>query len=1274
MKLAALELIGRRVLPTAPATAIVIVLSCDHDSEVATQAMYKVNGALNILNIEEHPGNAVQLVLFLLQLCAPASSAPASAVNTSANTTSTSTKRSALRTEVQCAMLRWIVKYLPHQLPTPQVSRAVCAALVASTCGGSSTSSATSGSTGSAVPVLLSTYSAVSSAGQAIHVSALLQLVEALVSHASPEHTAESSLLLLPCVKRILQQQQHSAGVGVGVGTAASGPSRALTGSSTSSSQQVPLSTDGGGGMGVGEIRASIRISCYRIVAQVLNTLREEFCSADELVAAGSVSTVADINSGSVSTVADEPAAPYSNSTSFPIVSHTSTCDSPRAATTAKRGESKDNPCPRCTTSALEKSSDRLLRLQRDAHRRQQVAAKACSRLVDDSDLLVLLFEMLHVEVHDDLASSYQPRYSTSSGAGGGGGGRRGGGWNFDTALVALHRALNALREAHTLAPRLHQAALATSDKVQSQDQQERQQVLKHAGLVELIRRARAAGSQGTTGVQNLEQGQGQEQEYRARDDVQSGTRLAALQWSRALFGWSAVTIETILLLADDPNESVSSQTRRALQQLRHTVLLPHNAANQNNTSINVSDSVVDSGAAAGDVGVSGGGGLRIMLDLVAVLSGLEGLLASQLSKRCCAVQGAMQIVAEKIATLITPACLDIPAATAAFDKKHQSIPCASVSSPEKLSGSQSTAAAASGDARGTAAVATHWMPRAGLSPPVLSTLLRLVKRLAPPAELAPVPKSGGGGGGRGGDASDIGLNLLLFQTTTLMDGTSRQEESRQHTAGGITATTTAASSSHSYRTANATTTTVATDTGSASHKPIIRAAAEITAKALQLHCVFSSHMLESNLARSNSTTSAATSQTSVTRAGEHILYPTAPTAAAAAMDEVWMRGMDLVPNLLGWLALPEKAVRENVGFALALLCNRQCYTLKPADQVVSTSAKPTIGDVPSPTADFRPPPATLFPRGAASTAEEVTDHSLSDEDFRARLCRKLVHKLQPIKDKACVVSYSDTQNSALSTAPSSTPNTATPTEGVHGGLMSSAAALRCLCCIVESECKGEGVLPHSGQASLSDSQLASDGQHRQQQHQHRRTARQHEALRLRRTVLDCVLDILSMEGLSAEGLSAGSTASLGAGAAAAASSSSCTNTNRVQIKAGGNAGASLEACVVLTVALECLSALASKGLIQHDPNNQGANKQGASSVVDTDAVVDADAEAHRLLSVVERHIRVASSSSTSRGGRDQDVAKQFVAAAAIDAASSIALGCSTKEPGKQSLCCCSLS
>lgn len=102
-KLALIKSISQHWLPTQCSVAIAIICSCDTDTEVATQAVFKMNGARSILtDIIINPQPVLDL---LLNLCFPLTQ------NMKAHQNHPFLhQRMTLRDSVKCAILKWICK------------------------------------------------------------------------------------------------------------------------------------------------------------------------------------------------------------------------------------------------------------------------------------------------------------------------------------------------------------------------------------------------------------------------------------------------------------------------------------------------------------------------------------------------------------------------------------------------------------------------------------------------------------------------------------------------------------------------------------------------------------------------------------------------------------------------------------------------------------------------------------------------------------------------------------------------------------------------------------------------------------------------------------------------------------------------------------------------------------------------------------------------------------------------------------------------------------
>ena len=102
-KLDLINSLSKQWLPTPCAVAITIISSCDSDTDVVTQATFKMNGARSILpDINANPLPVLEL---LLTLCLPVTQGIQKNIGNLLVR-----QRTTLRTSVKCAILRWICK------------------------------------------------------------------------------------------------------------------------------------------------------------------------------------------------------------------------------------------------------------------------------------------------------------------------------------------------------------------------------------------------------------------------------------------------------------------------------------------------------------------------------------------------------------------------------------------------------------------------------------------------------------------------------------------------------------------------------------------------------------------------------------------------------------------------------------------------------------------------------------------------------------------------------------------------------------------------------------------------------------------------------------------------------------------------------------------------------------------------------------------------------------------------------------------------------------
>ena len=108
-KLDLVDSLSKQWLPTPCAVAIAIIASCDAETDVATQAVFKMNGARS--TIADISTNPVPVLDLLLCLCLPHT-----LVSQKKNATLFVSRRTNLRISVKCAILRWICKEMQDQI------------------------------------------------------------------------------------------------------------------------------------------------------------------------------------------------------------------------------------------------------------------------------------------------------------------------------------------------------------------------------------------------------------------------------------------------------------------------------------------------------------------------------------------------------------------------------------------------------------------------------------------------------------------------------------------------------------------------------------------------------------------------------------------------------------------------------------------------------------------------------------------------------------------------------------------------------------------------------------------------------------------------------------------------------------------------------------------------------------------------------------------------------------------------------------------------------
>lgn len=171
-KLDLIHSISKQWLPTNCAVAIAIICSCDADSDVATQAVFKMSGARSILpDINVNPLPVLEL---LLTLCLPLTQAM---LKYEQNTYVR--QRTTLRNSVTCAIVRWICKEMQDHLTlaAKNIVELVISEILKSNEGGS----------------VDSTY-----------ISIIMELTALLVERLNDEALVSAAPLLLLCAKKAL--------------------------------------------------------------------------------------------------------------------------------------------------------------------------------------------------------------------------------------------------------------------------------------------------------------------------------------------------------------------------------------------------------------------------------------------------------------------------------------------------------------------------------------------------------------------------------------------------------------------------------------------------------------------------------------------------------------------------------------------------------------------------------------------------------------------------------------------------------------------------------------------------------------------------------------------------------------------------------------------------------------------------------------------------------------------------------------------------------------
>ena len=171
-KLELIHSISKQWLPTECAVAIAIICSCDADSDVATQAVFKMSGARSILpDINLNPLPVLELLLIL---CLPLTQ---TMLKYEQNTYAR--QRTTLRNSVTCAIVRWICKEMVEYivLAAKSIMELVVSEVMKSNDGGS----------------VDSTY-----------ISIIMELAALLVEKLNDDALAAVAPILLLCAKKAL--------------------------------------------------------------------------------------------------------------------------------------------------------------------------------------------------------------------------------------------------------------------------------------------------------------------------------------------------------------------------------------------------------------------------------------------------------------------------------------------------------------------------------------------------------------------------------------------------------------------------------------------------------------------------------------------------------------------------------------------------------------------------------------------------------------------------------------------------------------------------------------------------------------------------------------------------------------------------------------------------------------------------------------------------------------------------------------------------------------
>jgi hypothetical protein len=192
IKMQLITLIPSGIFLSHHAVVLSIILSNDADAEVSTQATFKMNGCVNMLHIDKSPSEATEVCDTVLAFCSnekemQKNKTPVINIH----------KRSQLRADVRLSALRWLVRHLPMHL----AGSAKAIVTLVFQCVFSPTNNGTADAT--SVASALTEEVAV--------IGAALQLLQALLDRVDASVLTEKVLLIMLCVKRVLQSFAYSS-------------------------------------------------------------------------------------------------------------------------------------------------------------------------------------------------------------------------------------------------------------------------------------------------------------------------------------------------------------------------------------------------------------------------------------------------------------------------------------------------------------------------------------------------------------------------------------------------------------------------------------------------------------------------------------------------------------------------------------------------------------------------------------------------------------------------------------------------------------------------------------------------------------------------------------------------------------------------------------------------------------------------------------------------------------------------------------------------------